>query len=122
MTDAEAKRRTRAGPAHGRTRRERRTPGPFYAEALAAAERDDLLAAAAVRGLEQEIALLRLWLRRILIDRPDDFGTAEKAVTLLVRAVSAAGRLPDADGDDLVERVSAELNEVLAALAGEPGE
>ena len=122
MTEAEA-RRARADGGHRRTRRGRRGGHePFYAEALAADERADLAAAAEVRGLEQEIALLRLWLRRILADRPDDFGTAVKAVTLLVRAVSAAGRLPDAEAGDLADRVSAELNEVLAALAGESGE
>lgn len=121
MTDAETRRP--AGSGHARTRRGRRSARePFYAEALAADERADLVAAAEVRGLEQEIALLRLWLRRILVDRPDDFGTAVKAVTLLVRAVSAAGRLTDAEAGDLAERVSAELNDVLAALAGETDE
>jgi hypothetical protein len=105
-----------------RSRRGRRTREPFYAEVLAADERADLVAAAEVRGLEQEIALLRLWLRRILTDRPDDFGDAVKAVTLLVRAVSAAGRLPDGEAGELAERVSAELNAMLAALAGETGE
>ena len=119
----ETREREHSPGARARTRRRlRATHEPFYAEALAADERADLVAAAEVRGLEQEIALLRLWLRRILADRPDDFADAIKAVTLLVRAVSAAGRLPDAEAGDLAERVSAELNEVLAALAGEPGE
>ena len=120
MTEAEV--RPRADSDRARSRRGRRKHEPFYAEALAVDDRADLIAAAEVRGLEQEIALLRLWLRRILVDRPDDFGTAVKAVTLLVRAVSAAGRLPNAEAGDLAERVSAELNDVLAALAGETGE
>ncbi len=122
MTDAETRGRRHADGMYTRSRRGRRTREPFYAEVLAADERADLVAAAEVRGLEQEIALLRLWLRRILTDRPDDFGDAVKAVTLLVRAVSAAGRLPDGEAGELAERVSAELNAMLAALAGETGE
>jgi len=122
MTDKEQQheqrnpRTRRRGNTRGRTRAR-----PFYADALAADERADLAVASEVHGLEQEIALLRLWLRRILADRPEDFATAVKAISLLVRAVSAAGRLSTAD-DALLDRVSAELNDVLAALAGETGE
>jgi hypothetical protein len=120
MTDRE-RQHERRGPQTRRRSSVRGRTTPFYADALAADERVDLAVASEVHGLEQEIALLRLWLRRILADRPEDFGTAVKAISLLVRAVSAAGRLSVAD-DALLDRVSAELNDVLAALAGETGE
>lgn len=119
MTEAEKRRGGHAPAAHRRRRTRRATPlGAFYAAALDAGERGDLEAAAGVRGLDQEIALLRVWLRRLLAEQPGDFELAVKAITLLVRAVSAAGRLPS-DDDNLLDRVTAELNEVLAALAGE---
>lgn len=121
MTEAEKRRGSHAPEPH-RRRRTRRAgrSSAFYAAALGAGERSDLEAAAEVRGLEQEIALLRAWLRRLLAEQPDEFDLAVKAITLLVRAVSAAGRLPQRD-DGLLDRVTAELNDVLAALAGEEG-
>lgn len=122
MTDRERQHERRSPQTRRRSSvRGRTRTTPFYADALAADERVDLAVASEVHGLEQEIALLRLWLRRILADRPEDFGTAVKAISLLVRAVSAAGRLSVAD-DALLDRVSAELNAVLSALAGETGE
>lgn len=93
-----------------------RTPG-FYAGALDDADRLALAAAGAVTGLDQEIALLRLRIRRLLQDHPDDYPLAVRAIELLVRAVGAAGRLGNGDADGLLDRIGADLDGILRLLA-----
>ncbi len=95
----------------------KRSPAGFYAEALAPEDRAGLDEAGAVHGLEQEIAVLRLRLRRLLVEHPDDFTLTVRAIELLVRAVNAAGRAAPEDEHDLLERLSAGLGGVLDLLA-----
>jgi len=97
--------------------RRRRQSTRFYATALDPADRAGLDDAAAVQGLDQEIALLRLRLRRLLSEHPDDHALAVRAMELLVRAVGAACRLTPAESDDVLARVSAELGGVLSLIA-----
>jgi hypothetical protein len=67
--------------------------GSFYAEALTAAERADLPLALQIDGLEQEMAVLRLRLRGILAEHPDDLPLAFRGINLLVRMVAVRYRL-----------------------------
>ena len=89
----------------------------FYAGALDESDRIALVDAGAVIGLDQEIALLRLRLRRVLRDCPDDHPLAVRAIELLVRAVGAAGKLPPAEQGGMLERISADLDGILQLLA-----
>jgi len=95
----------------------KRPASGFYAPALDPEDRADLAAAGAVHGLEQEIAVLRLRLRRLLSERPDDFALTVRAIELLVRAVNAAGRAAPADEHGVLERLSAGLGGILDLLS-----
>ena len=95
----------------------KRSPADFYATALSADDRADLARATAVHGLEQEIAVLRLRLRRLLADHPDDFALTMRSIELLVRAVNAAGRAAAEDEQDVLDRLSSGLGGILDLLA-----
>ena len=71
----------------------RRAVRNFYAQALSEAERLDLSQAEAVEGLDQEIAVLRVRLKRALQEHPQDVSLIGKGLDLLVKAVAARYRL-----------------------------
>jgi hypothetical protein len=103
-----------------RTKRSRRTaPRNFYRSALDAALQTDLDAAAATEGLDDEVALLRLLVRRELAERPENLRLVLQGMTLLVRAVAARYRLSPADQDALEERLSAAVRSVIGVTAME---
>ena len=77
----------------------------FYQGVLETATTADLAAAATTEGLDDEIALLRLLIRRELAANPDDLRLALQGLTLLVRAVVARYRLNPADEADLEARL-----------------
>ena len=68
-------------------------PKRFYAQALTEAERSDLPLALEVDGVDQEIAVLRLRLRSMLEERPDDLTLMFKGIELLTKAVATRYRL-----------------------------
>jgi hypothetical protein len=82
-------------------RRKTVEPRQFYAEALSEAERADLPLAREIDGVDQEIALLRLRLRSLLAERPEDFTLMLRGVDLLTKAVSARYRLSKQAREDL---------------------
>ena len=84
-----------------------RAPSPrnFYRGALDAAEDEQLDLAAAAEGLDDEVALLRVLIRRELQERPEDLRLALQGLTLLVRAVAARYRLSPADQEALERRI-----------------
>jgi hypothetical protein len=115
----------RSGAAHaGRPRRRYRArrPAAFYAEALQPADRDDLAEAASMRGLDQEIAVLRVRVRRLLSERPDDVALAVRSIDLLVRAVAASARIASDDSHEALDRVTAELDGIVALIEDATGE
>lgn len=81
----------------------------FYEPALDAADRDDLAEALAVEGLDDEIALLRLRLRRAIEANPDDLQLMTKGIEMLVKAVNARYRLSKEAAADLGESLAATL-------------
>lgn len=95
----------------------KRSPAGFYAASLAPEDRADLDRAGAMRGLDQEIAVLRLRLRRLLAEHPDDYALTVRSVELLVRAVNAAGRAAPDDEQDLLDRLSSGLGGILDLLS-----
>jgi len=70
-----------------------------------------------VRGIDQEIAVLRLRLRRLLSEHPEDFALAVRSIELLVRAVGAAGKLTTDDSNEVLDRIYAELGGIVALIA-----
>jgi hypothetical protein len=101
----------------GQRRRGRRSKAAgFYRSALSEAERLALSEAAAMRGLDEEIAILRVKLRSALEENPQDVKLMFKGLELLVKALSARFRLSQQAEDELSERVEAVLRDLGAPL------
>jgi hypothetical protein len=85
----------------------------FYADVLTAAEAMDLPAALRVEGIDGEIATLRLRLRKLLAERPEDMVLMLQAMNTLSRMVTSKYRLPSAREDlyKSMARVAAGMRE-----------
>lgn len=88
----------------------------FYAGVLDRAERARLEDAAAIEGLDDEVALLRVRLRTAIERRPEDYALMLKGIALLVRAVAARYRLSPKSRRDLAESLAATIEQIGAAL------
>ena len=88
----------------------------FYYGALDAAEDEQLDLAAAAEGLDDEVALLRVLVRRELRERPEDLRLALQGLTLLVRAVAARYRLSPADQEALERRIVEAVRMITASV------
>ncbi|HXF50097.1 MAG TPA: hypothetical protein VNM43_00235 [Dehalococcoidia bacterium] len=88
----------------------------FYAGVLDRAERARLEDAAAIEGLDDEVALLRVRLRTAIEQRPEDYALMLKGIALLVRAVAARYRLSPKSRRDLAESLAATIEQIGAAL------
>lgn len=98
-------------------KRRRRRPSEakrFYDSAVPEGDRVALDVAREVEGLDQEIAVLRVRLRRALEDHPEKMTLMLKGVELLVKALAAKYRLPK----DAKTEVSASIEGVLNEFAG----
>ena len=77
----------------------------FYERGLSAAEREGLDQARALRGVDEEIALLRLRLREALAARPEDWEVLVGGVRLLIQALLAQRRLSGQQAEELSEQL-----------------
>ena len=84
--------------------------GRFYEAALDEAERAEFLLALQVEGIEEELALLRVRLRRALKDNPDDLALMLRGVDLLSRALARRYRLSRQDTAELVANLRGVLD------------
>lgn len=91
-------------------RRARAAARNFYCQALDQAERQDLERAREIEGLDDEIALMRVRLKRAVEERPEDVQLFVKGLDILVRAVGARYRLSPKSRKDLAENLAATLN------------
>ena len=82
----------------------------FYGGALDQAERLDLEQAQEIEGLDDEIALMRVRLKRAVEEHPEDVQLLVKGLDILVRAVGARYRLSPKSRRDLAENLAATLN------------
>ena len=78
----------------------------FYEVALSELERAGLIDARRVRGLGDEIAILRLTLRRTLEAEPVDLKLLHAGVRLLIQALLAQHRLSPEQADELTGSVA----------------
>ena len=111
MPDVEAKRQER--------RRDRVDPKAFYRSALSESEKEALPVADEVEGLKQEIAVLRVRLRRALEEHPENMTLMLKGVELLVKALGASYRLSKDAKADLSASVKSVLDEYGAMMRPE---
>jgi hypothetical protein len=82
----------------------------FYRQALDQAERLDLERAQEIEGLDDEIALMRVRLKRAVQEHPQDVQLLVKGLDILMRAVGARYRLSPKSRKDLTENLAATLN------------
>lgn len=91
----------------------------FYAQALSQAELVELRQAWDVEGLDGEIALLRLRLKQVLQEHPENMPLLLRAIELLVKAVGMRYRLSKDAEDNLTEAITGVLKEVGVAVLPE---
>ncbi len=101
--------------------RGRRSLRSFYAEALTEAERLELARAREVEGLDEEIAVLRVRLKRALQEHPQDLALIAKGVDMLVKAVSARYKLSPKARRELADNLANLIESMGALLEGPPG-
>ena len=90
--------------------RPRVTARNFYRQSLDRAERLDLEQAQEIEGLDDEIALMRVRLKRAVEQHPEDVQLLVKGLDILVRAVGTRYRLSPKSRKDLAENLAAALN------------
>ncbi len=96
-------------------RRKPRT-GNYYQPVLERSAQGDLQDAAAAEGLDDEVALLRLLVRRELAAQPEDIRPLLQGLTLLVRAVATRHRISPADQEALEQRMAEALTALTLSL------
>ncbi len=88
----------------------------FYASALDAAE---LAAAMRVEGVDDELAALRVTLREMLSQRPENAELIVKWAALIVRAAGARYRMSARSKDELADAIGAVVRGVGVQLMPE---
>ena len=88
----------------------------FYARALTEAEQIELSQALEVEGLDGEIALLRLRLKEMLSEHPENMPLMLRGMELLVKAVGTKYRLSKDAKENLADAIAGVLKEVGGAL------
>jgi len=99
-----------------RTKARRKEAQGFYEEALSEAERLDLPEARQMEGLDEEIAVMRVRLKRALEEQPQDAQLIAKGLDLLVKAVAAKYRLSPKARKDLSDSIAGVVEGIGAAL------
>ena len=94
-------------------------PEDFYEEALSEAERPKLKKASRVKGVDQEIALLRLRLMELAREQPEKLELLMKGIGLLLRAVALKYKLSPEAEENLSSSIAGVLREVGGLLVTE---
>lgn len=91
----------------------------FYAQALSQAEQVEFSQAREVEGLDEEIALLRLRLKEMLSEQPENMPLLLRAIELLMKAVGTKYRLSKDAKENLTDAVTGVLKEIGGAILPE---
>jgi len=89
----------------------------FYRSVLE--ETDTLAEATSTEGLSDEVALLRVLLRRQLAERPENVELTLKGLHLLVRMVVAQFRLAGVDSEQMEARTQELIQQMTAIFLSE---
>ena len=92
------------------------TQDPIYASKMSRTDKKKLADAKAVRGLDDEIALLRLKLGSLVDNDPDNIPLIFKGADLIVRAVAAKTRVAKNSPEDLDQAIIDSLREAADTL------
>jgi hypothetical protein len=93
--------------------------GNFYGDVLDATA---LARAALVEGVDDDLAALRVRLKELMKERPEDYALALKSMDTLVRMVMTRYRISEQRGDDLARHVAAVLKDLHVQLFPELAE
>lgn len=94
-------------------RRRRSAPErSFYETALAEAGREEFEEARELEGIDDEVALLRLLLRKAVEQQHDDSRVVEGAVRSLIQALLAQRRLSPQQADDLGDSIASVFEQI----------
>ncbi|MFC1910471.1 hypothetical protein ACFLXC_04195 [Chloroflexota bacterium] len=88
----------------------------FYSQALSKPDRKGLRQAASVEGVDEEIALLRLKLKSILINDPDNYRLIDQAISSLVRLLRTKNKLAFFDTGVFIQAVENVLRNIAVPL------
>lgn len=89
----------------------------FYERALDASDRELLDEARDVEGLDDEVAVLRVLIHRLLEDQPADAQQVQAGIRLLVQALTARHRLTGREAQTLTETATDLFEQFIAAFA-----
>lgn len=92
----------------------------FYAGALSRAEAANFSQALEVDGIDQEIAALRLRLRTLLAEQPEDLAKLFKGMEVLARLVTVKYRLPKDASDELTDHLKRALGQAVRDMLTSP--
>lgn len=81
----------------------------FYASVLDQAE---LLAALELEGVDEELAILRMRLKRLIKERPEDYELMLKSAQMIVRAAGTRYRISAKSREELGSAVAAVIDGV----------
>ena len=88
----------------------------FYGQALNEAERLELEEARGVEGIDEEIAILRLKLRELIVAAPEKFDLHLKLATTIARLVSTRYSISKEQKKSLKEAITKVLTEIAVPL------
>jgi len=88
----------------------------FYSEALDQAEQLELAEAADIDGLDNEIAVLRLKLRQLLQDHPDEIDLQIRLAGALARLIRTKYQITPEEKKHLTDAISKVLHDVAIPL------
>jgi hypothetical protein len=88
----------------------------FYGQALNEAERLELEEAGGVEGIDEEIAILRVKLRELIVAAPEKFDLHLKLATTIARLVSTRYSITKEQKRSLKEAITKVLTEIAVPL------
>ena len=91
----------------------------FYTLALTKAEEMELPSALSLEGMDGEIALLRIRLRRLARNKPDEFALLLRGISTLAKALSFKYKLSSVSAEELEKEMLSTVEELLRAIAEE---
>jgi len=92
------------------------SPRGFYKQALDEAEKLELEEASQVEGIDEEIALLRLKLRKLLAEQPERIDLHFEAANIIARLVKTRYQITKDQKKSLKEAIQKVLTEVAVPL------
>jgi len=88
----------------------------FYGQALSEAERLELEEARGIDGIDEEIALLRVKLRELIVEKPERFDLHLKVASTIARLVTTRYNITKEQKKSLKEAITRVLTEIAVPL------